>query len=118
MFPIDPVNPVFPEMSETLQWIRLNVITNTNCNARISLTLLEGEFSPYALRDQMCTYNRLGESVCFGDSGSGLLLNNQLIGIVARGIVLSNQECARGFPDIHTRVSQYINWIDSYITRI
>lgn len=116
MFPGDPSLPIgddrFPRMSEKLQYLQLNVITNLNCNARISLQLIVEVVPLIARNTQMCTYNNIEQGLCYGDSGSALLLNNEVIGVASRAIL----PCARGMPDIFTRVSHFAQWIDSYIT--
>lgn len=117
MFPGDPQapsgDPNAVEMSYTLQWIQLNVITNLNCNLRIALRLINGDIPLITTGTQLCTYNFASQGVCYGDSGSGLLVNNEVIGVVSRGIL----PCARGYPDIFTRVSEYADWIESYINQ-
>ncbi|CAM6031898.1 unnamed protein product, partial [Sphagnum compactum] len=56
----------------------------------------------------MCTSAGVGYGACFGDSGSPLTYNYKQIGIVSRG-----KGCANGEPDINTKVSYYIQWINS-----
>nr|AFK64822.1 trypsin-like proteinase [Chilo suppressalis] len=57
-----------------------------------------------------CTFTRIGEGTCHGDSGGPVVINNQLAGLVSWGI-----PCAMGFPDVHTRIKPYLNWINKYI---
>lgn len=45
-----------------------------------------------------------------GDSGSPLVIGNELVGIVSWGI-----PCAVGFPDVHTRLAPYVDWIKMHI---
>lgn len=45
-----------------------------------------------------------------GDSGSPLIKGDELVGVVSWGI-----PCAVGFPDVHTRIAPYIEWIQKYI---
>lgn len=117
MFPIDPSLPIggenIPKMSEKLQYIRLNVISNLNCNARIALQLINGEFPRFVRNSQLCTFNDSQQGVCYGDSGSALLINNEVVGVASRVIL----PCARGSPDVFIRVSEYANWINSHIRR-
>lgn len=116
MFPGDPSAPIwderYPQMSENLKFIRLNLISNLQCNTRISLQLISGEVPRFAIDQQMCTYNNIQEGLCFGDSGSALLLHNEVIGIAIRSVL----PCARGMPDVYTRVSHFTDWIDSHIS--
>ena len=48
-----------------------------------------------------------------GDSGSMLLANGEVVGVVVSGVRLCGQVDAA--PDIYTRVSSYISWIEGYI---
>lgn len=55
----------------------------------------------------VCTFNKKGEGACGGDSGGPLVANWRLIGIVSWG-----GRCGSGSPDIFTKVSSYVKWID------
>lgn len=44
-----------------------------------------------------------------GDSGGPLVADNEQIGVVSWGI-----PCARGRPDVFTRVYSYIDWIKDH----
>ncbi|KAG8235394.1 hypothetical protein J437_LFUL009253 [Ladona fulva] len=53
-----------------------------------------------------------GEGFCNGDSGGPLYMNGQVIGIVSW-----SEGCAeKGWPDVYTRVSAYIDWINSKVS--
>lgn len=54
----------------------------------------------------LCTYKRSGLGSCFGDSGGPLVTNRTLVGLVSWGV-----PCARGKPDMFTRVSEYADWV-------
>lgn len=47
---------------------------------------------------------------CNGDSGGPMFIGNTQVGIVSFG---SSQGCASGIPDGYTRVSNYVDWINS-----
>lgn len=47
------------------------------------------------------------------DSGSGVMVNNTLVGIVE-----SSLGCAYGVPDIHTNVYSYLQWIEIQMKRM
>lgn len=57
----------------------------------------------------LCTYKAIAEGFCKGDSGGPLISEQtrELIGVVSLGM-----PCATGIPDVYTRVSSYIDWID------
>ena len=48
-----------------------------------------------------------------GDSGGPLVADGQQIGIVSFGFL-----CARGLPDIFTRISPYAKWIQENISKL
>lgn len=58
----------------------------------------------------ICTKNIVGSGMCVGDSGSGVVVNNTLVGIVSTSL-----DFAKGFPDIHTNVYSYLGWIEMQI---
>lgn len=60
--------------------------------------------------DSLCTAKIQGEGCCIGDSGSPLVANNTLIGVVSW-----SASCSEGFPDIYTNVLQHIRWINDEI---
>lgn len=47
---------------------------------------------------------------CYGDSGGPLAVDGELVGIVSMG-----KPCAKGVPDIFTRVSYFLEWIDEHM---
>lgn len=42
-----------------------------------------------------------------GDSGSPLIVEDKIIAIVSWGL-----PCAKGYPDVYTRVNYFIDWIN------
>ncbi|CAK9804052.1 unnamed protein product [Anthophora quadrimaculata] len=56
----------------------------------------------------ICTYTKVGEGACHGDSGGPLVVGNLQVGIVSFG-----QPCAVGKPDVYTRVSSFVSWINN-----
>ncbi|XP_018372570.1 PREDICTED: chymotrypsin-1-like [Trachymyrmex cornetzi] len=60
--------------------------------------------------NHICTLTRKGEGACYGDSGGPLVSNGVQIGIVSFGT-----PCARGRPDVYTRVASFTEWIKKYI---
>lgn len=52
-----------------------------------------------------------GKDFCLGDSGGPVVQNNKLVGIISWGF-----DCAdRKYPGVHTRVGNYIDWIETTI---
>lgn len=59
---------------------------------------------------QLCVKAEKTSSPCMGDSGGGLILNENkpiLVGIVSFGATV----CQAGFPVVFTKVSSYLTWI-------
>ncbi|KZC06605.1 PREDICTED: chymotrypsin-2 [Dufourea novaeangliae] len=83
-----------------LQRIELSVIDQKQClNTNFRIT-----------NDNICTLNKRGEGACHGDSGGPLVADMEQIGVVSWGV-----PCARGRPDVFTRVYSYIQWIKDHI---
>lgn len=59
----------------------------------------------------LCAYNpNLRRGHCSGDSGGPLTIGMKLIGIVSWSV--KDPYCASThFPNVYTRVSEYIDWI-------
>lgn len=88
------------EISEFLQYIDLKSISNNDCKMSMSdVTNL-----------QLCTFTKKGEGACRGDSGGPLVYKGKIAGIVSYG-----KPCAAGFPDVFTRISKYVDWIQGVI---
>lgn len=84
-----------------LQFLDVSTLTNDECrghyNASTAANIHNGT---------LCTLRRVDQGVCFGDSGSPVALNGQLVGVVSWGV-----PCASGYPDQHVRISVYSDWI-------
>ncbi|XP_031631154.1 chymotrypsin-2-like [Contarinia nasturtii] len=87
--------------SQFLQTIDLKAISNKQC---------EEYYGNQAQNTNLCTFNKIGEGVCFGDSGGSLILDNKLVGLAKFGL------CGKGDgPDGFTRISYFYQWIQSKI---
>ncbi|XP_025987097.2 chymotrypsin-1-like [Solenopsis invicta] len=60
----------------------------------------------------ICTLTIRGEGACHGDSGGPLVANGAQIGIVSFG-----NPCALGYPDVYTRVSSFVPWINANLKK-
>ncbi|XP_073960725.1 chymotrypsin-1-like [Choristoneura fumiferana] len=56
---------------------------------------------------QICALTKAGEGACHGDSGGPLVREGRQIGVVSWGI-----PCARGKPDVYTKVEAFMGWIE------
>ncbi|XP_077293172.1 chymotrypsin-2-like [Arctopsyche grandis] len=85
----------------SLQIINLRSITVASCRSALSSV-------GSVFETNLCTFTRAGEGACHGDSGGPLVAGGSVVGIVSWG-----SPCARGLPDVFTRVSSYISWIQA-----
>ncbi|KAH0954017.1 hypothetical protein HN011_007056 [Eciton burchellii] len=88
------------ETPNELQHIQLTVIDQKQC--------LSTSFR--VTNNNICTLNKQGEGACHGDSGGPLVADGEQIGVVSWGI-----PCAKGRPDVFTRVYSYLDWIKQHI---
>lgn len=86
-----------------LQFLNLVTTTNTECSSRHTPNPV--------FPSQICTYTQSGEGACNGDSGGPLVASGAVIGLVSWG-----RPCAIGYPDVFTRVSSFVPWIQSNAT--
>ncbi|KAL6265047.1 hypothetical protein P5V15_005138 [Pogonomyrmex californicus] len=84
------------QVPNNLQEIELNVYDQGKCSLR----------HWQVQSSHICTLTKAGEGACHGDSGGPLVANGVQIGIVSFGI-----PCARGAPDVFTRVASFTDWI-------
>ncbi|XP_037968766.2 uncharacterized protein LOC105389290 [Plutella xylostella] len=101
---------VFPD---TLQEVELPVISTAECRRRTRLLPL------YRVTDDMfCAgYERGGRDACLGDSGGPLMCQESDHKWYIYGVTSNGYGCARANrPGVYTKVSNYIDWIDSIMT--
>ncbi|CAG4978375.1 unnamed protein product [Parnassius apollo] len=101
---------VFPD---TLQEVELPVISTAECRRRTRLLPL------YRVTDDMfCAgYERGGRDACLGDSGGPLMCQEGSKWYIY-GVTSNGYGCARANrPGVYTKVSNYIDWIDSVIAK-
>ncbi|VVC93640.1 unnamed protein product [Leptidea sinapis] len=99
---------VFPD---TLQEVELPVISTAECRRRTRLLPLYR-----VTEDMFCAgYERGGRDACLGDSGGPLMCQESDRWYIY-GVTSNGYGCARANrPGVYTKVSNYIDWIDSVI---
>lgn len=91
--------------SDVLQYVTVTTITNSDCASRMP-EFLQPEITGRIL----CTFTRVGQGLCLGDTGGAVISGNAAIGLMSFG-----QACALGVPDGHTRISIFRPWILSIV---
>lgn len=95
--------------SEQLQFLQLDTISLEECRVHHNSTGNHND--QFIFNSTLCTFTRENEGICFGDSGGGLIYNNEVIGIASWVII----PCGAGWPDQWARVSYFRKWILSVI---
>ncbi|XP_050340934.1 chymotrypsin-2-like [Bactrocera neohumeralis] len=92
-------------LPERLQVLDYHTISNQECAQRgFRITA-----------NELCALGERGRGACVGDSGGPLTITNgtpQLVGIVSYGTAT----CALGRPDVYTRVSSFLPYINRVIS--
>uniref|UniRef100_A0A336LKX8 CSON006987 protein n=1 Tax=Culicoides sonorensis TaxID=179676 RepID=A0A336LKX8_CULSO len=90
-----------------LQYLNVTVMSNENCRKAHAIS----KRSKFIYDNVICTQNeRNKKGTCNGDSGGPLVINGTLIGIVSWGV-----RCAIGLPDVFTRISEHVSWIQATV---
>ena len=113
--------------SDILQELTLNVVPNDKCTNEYRQSFIKRNFSPaeassfFISESQICAKGQTGKNrtdSCRGDSGGPLMSESNgqwvLDGIVSFG----TDKCDSEVPGVYTRVSKYLQWIDSIINSI
>ncbi|XP_017071157.2 transmembrane protease serine 9-like [Drosophila eugracilis] len=87
-------------VAKDLQYADLTVITNSVCQAAYGSAVVTSRV--------ICVDGVNRTSICSGDSGGPLALNNVLIGVTSFGSI---DGCEVGAPAGFTRVTSYLDWI-------
>lgn len=94
--------------SDVLQFLQFKTLSNEECRNRMP----EGyKTSIYA--DSLCVQSVANRGVCDGDSGGSLIINGALVGVTA----WITEYCGSFYPDVYTRVSEHVNWIQRQMMR-
>ncbi|XP_043283176.1 transmembrane protease serine 9-like [Venturia canescens] len=83
-------------LPDNLQHIDLKIISQKECN----------RYHDVVTSTHVCTLTKVGEGACHGDSGGPLTADDVQVGIVSFG-----RPCAKGFPDVFTRVFSFMDWV-------
>ncbi|CAH2100317.1 unnamed protein product [Euphydryas editha] len=89
-------------LPDKLQTINLTALSVDDCQK-----IYSGVVSPSVQETQICSLTKRGEGACHGDSGGPLVEGDRVVGIVSWGM-----PCAKGYPDVYTRVFAFKNWIE------
>ncbi|XP_058810750.1 chymotrypsin-2-like [Phymastichus coffea] len=92
-------------LPNNLQEITLKVISIPKCQLKLIFPIVTTE-------SHICTLTQSGEGACNGDSGGPLVSDGVQIGVVSFG-----RPCARGAPDVYTRVFKFLDWINEQMTQ-
>lgn len=65
----------------------------------IEMSICEAFYSSDVTSTNVCTLNTIDQGACIGDLGSPLAFYNEQIGIVSFG-----KPCAKGYPDVYTKL--------------
>lgn len=91
-----------------LRFVNKFTISNEDCRSRLTTAQAN------RIHDStICTFIATGQGTCFGDSGSGLVVDGQVVGVVSWGV-----PCAIGRPDMYGRVDVAAGWIIDTIGEI
>lgn len=88
--------------TEKLQAVSIKTLSNEECYKDTE------EKNRVFIQDSvLCTSSEKGQGVCKGDSGGPLVVEGELVGVVSWG-----SPCARGYPDVFTRLSEFTKWMN------
>ncbi|MGD7478535.1 S1 family serine peptidase, partial [Ralstonia pseudosolanacearum] len=89
------------EISQVLRQVDVPIMTNAGCDAIYGIV---GD-------TQICIDSTGGKGTCNGDSGGPLNFGGLTYGITSFG---ASAGCEAGFPDAFTRVTSYLDWIQTH----
>ncbi|XP_970321.2 chymotrypsin-2 [Tribolium castaneum] len=92
---------------ENLKYVGLTALGLDDCK-RITADYNNGL---YLGEEQVCGYGPSGKGACYGDSGGPFVCDGKLAGVTSYAFL----PCARGVPDVYTRPTFYVDWINSVV---
>ncbi|KPJ15681.1 Chymotrypsin-1 [Papilio machaon] len=96
---------LFP-FADNLQLINLKTMSPRGCGEALAVASGAGIRLDSEL--EICTFHSIGHGLCYGDSGSPLIV--RATGAQA-GVASWALPCARGFPDVYVRLSAYRHFL-------
>ncbi|XP_034234588.1 collagenase-like [Thrips palmi] len=98
--------------SPVLRFVTSRVVSNLYCRARF--------FFRYVQKTNICVSGWWAKGTCQGDSGGPMVVYEAdgkptLIGLTSFGVGLG---CAASWPNVFTRVTSYLDWIESSIEHL
>ena len=100
-----------PDSNDHLQYAVLPLTTNEECQKIYS------EVKPgMAFDSVICTKVAGGKDTCHGDSGGPLVVPDESNRAVITGITSWGHSCGK-YPGVYTRVTSYLDWINSVMSQ-
>ncbi|XP_028308113.1 trypsin-3 [Gouania willdenowi] len=98
-------SPVGGQIPSTLRTVKLPIVSTEKCNSSES-------FNGRITENMLCAGFTLGgKDACQGDSGSPLVCDGRVYGVVSWGIGCAEPQ----FPGVYTALSHFRRWIDDTI---
>merc|ERR1711915_658755 len=88
-------------ISDVLRQVDVPILDTAPCDAYYGIVT----------NNQICIDSTGGMGTCNGDSGGPLNYNGMTLGITSFG---ASAGCEAGYPDAFTRVTAYLDWIESH----
>jgi hypothetical protein len=98
---------ILPRRADLLQQMPYRTISNEQCSDMYRMTGHDWR----VVDQKLCILSGFRQSVCGGDSGSPLVHNGAVIGVVS----WRTMPCGDGLPDVFIRVSAVFDWILSVV---
>lgn len=93
------------QLPDNLQLLTVSHISLDKC-AALSVD------NPRFHESELCTQPQRSQGLCFGDSGSTLVYNNEVVGLAS---YLYNDTCGAGYPEYSVSIAYFYDWIQAKI---
>lgn len=98
---------LLPRRADLLQKMYIRTISNEVCHEMYSVT----HRGPFVVDQKLCILSGQRTSVCGGDSGSPLVINGMVAGVLS----WRTMPCGDGLPDVFIRIPTVQDWIVSVL---